>query len=60
LLSALPMLERGERVTDVALACGYDSMSSFIAAFRQQMGATPGDFFTSSRDGFSLRAPSDE
>ena len=60
LLSALPMLERGERVTDVALACGYDSMSSFIAAFRQQMGATPGDFFASSRDGFSLRASSDE
>ena len=45
LVSALPALERGERVTDVALACGYDSTSAFIAAFRQQFGATPGEFF---------------
>ena len=42
LLAALPLLERGVRITDVALACGYDSMSAFIAAFRDQMGATPG------------------
>lgn len=47
LLSALPMLERGDRVTDAALACGYESMSAFIAAFREQMGVTPGDFFSS-------------
>jgi AraC-like DNA-binding protein len=46
LLAALPLLERGDRVTDVALACGYDSMPAFIAAFRQQMGVTPGEFFT--------------
>lgn len=45
LLSALALLERGDRVTDVALACGYDSLSAFIAAFRQQFGATPGEFF---------------
>jgi AraC-like DNA-binding protein/quercetin dioxygenase-like cupin family protein len=45
LLSALPALERGERVTDVALACGYESTSAFIAAFRQQFDATPGEFF---------------
>ncbi len=45
LLSALPLLERGDRVTDVALACGYDSMSAFIAAFREQMGTTPSEFF---------------
>ena len=45
LLDALTPLERGERVTDVALACGYDSLSAFIAAFRQQFGATPGEFF---------------
>jgi AraC-like DNA-binding protein len=29
----------------VALACGYDSTSAFIAAFRQQFGETPGNFF---------------
>ena len=45
LLDALAPLERGERVTDVALACGYDSLSAFIAAFRQQFGVTPGEFF---------------
>ena len=45
LLSALPDLERGERVTDVALGCGYESVSAFIAAFRQQFDATPGEFF---------------
>lgn len=48
LLSALPLLERGERVTDVALACGYASISAFIAAFREQFGATPSEFFTAS------------
>ena len=45
LLGALTPLEREERVTDVALACGYESTSSFIAAFRQQFGETPGEFF---------------
>lgn len=42
LLHALPQLERGDRVTDVALACGYESTSSFIAAFRAFFGRTPG------------------
>jgi AraC-like DNA-binding protein len=32
-------------VTDVALACGYESMSAFVAAFRDLMGQTPGEFF---------------
>jgi len=45
LLGALGPLERGQRVTDVALACGYESTSAFIAAFRQQFGTTPGEFF---------------
>ncbi|AYC30903.1 AraC family transcriptional regulator [Pseudomonas cavernae] len=45
LLGALTPLEQGQRVTDVALACGYDSTSAFIAAFRQQFGCTPGKFF---------------
>lgn len=48
LFKALPLLERGDRVTDVAIACGYDSMSAFIVAFRQQMGVTPGEFFSQS------------
>ncbi|MCX5591977.1 AraC family transcriptional regulator [Alcaligenes endophyticus] len=44
IMSALPLLERQERVTDVALACGYDSMSAFVASFRELMGETPGEF----------------
>lgn len=44
LLRALPLLERGDSVTDVALACGYESTSSFIASFRQFFGRTPGRF----------------
>lgn len=48
LFSALPMLEQGARVTDVALACGYDSLSAFIAAFREQFRQTPGEFFRQS------------
>lgn len=42
LLHALPLLDQGQSVTDVALACGYESTSAFIAAFRQQLGMTPG------------------
>jgi len=43
LVSALPALERGERVTDVALACGYESLSAFIAAFGKLFGLSPGE-----------------
>lgn len=43
LASALPALERGERVTDVALACGYESLSAFIAAFGKLFGMSPGE-----------------
>ena len=45
LLSALPLLEKKQSVTEVALACGYESMSAFIAAFGQHFGSTPGEFF---------------
>lgn len=44
LLHAVPLLERGGSVTDVALACGYESTSSFIASFRRFFGRTPGRF----------------
>lgn len=44
LLSALPLLQHGEQVTHVALACGYDSTSAFIAAFRKHLGVTPSAF----------------
>lgn len=41
LLFSLTLLAQGERVTDVAIACGYESMPAFIAAFKAQMGFTP-------------------
>lgn len=44
LLHALPLLEQGASVTDVALACGYESTSAFIASFRRFFGSTPGRF----------------
>lgn len=45
LLNALPLLEQQQSVTDVALTCGYDSVSAFIAAFANLFGCTPGEFF---------------
>ncbi|WP_434678215.1 helix-turn-helix transcriptional regulator [Pseudomonas sp. R1-18] len=45
LLSSLSALEEGESVTSTALACGYDSTSAFIAAFRGLFGYTPGELF---------------
>ena len=45
LLSALPLLEQKHSVTEVALPCGYESTSAFIAAFGEHFGSTPGEFF---------------
>jgi AraC-like DNA-binding protein len=45
LLNALPLLEQKHTVTEVALACGYESTSAFIAAFGEHFGSTPGEFF---------------
>lgn len=50
LFAALPRLEAGERVTDVALACGYESLSAFIAAFREEFGRTPGELLKDPTD----------
>jgi AraC-like DNA-binding protein len=45
LLAALAELEAGRSVTAVALDCGYESTSAFIAAFKKRFGQTPGKFF---------------
>lgn len=42
LIQALDWLDAGKPVGWVALSCGYNSTSSFIAVFRQYMGNTPG------------------
>jgi AraC-like DNA-binding protein/mannose-6-phosphate isomerase-like protein (cupin superfamily) len=52
LLASLSALESGSSVTQAALACGYESTSAFIAAFKALFGATPGDVFR----GNSLKA----
>ena len=44
LYDARRRLERGEKVTTVAMECGYASLSSFIDAFKKFFGCTPGSF----------------
>lgn len=46
---ALGHLQQGEPVRLVAAAVGYDSVSSFIAAFRSRFGATPGAYVARQR-----------
>lgn len=43
LVMSLDALESGESVTSVAMNCGYESPSAFIAAFRTVFGCTPGE-----------------
>ncbi|MFZ4876681.1 AraC family transcriptional regulator [Janthinobacterium sp. Mn2066] len=44
LQKGMELLHAGETVTTVALALGYDSVSSFIALFRRVLGTTPARF----------------
>lgn len=45
LLEALRRLAAEEPVTDVAIAIGYESASAFIAAFKRELGSSPGRYF---------------
>jgi AraC-like DNA-binding protein len=45
LMLSLGGLEGGHSVTRVALDCGYESPSAYIAAFKQLFGRTPGELF---------------
>ena len=45
LLTAMEHLAYGESVTNVALDVGYESASSFVAAFRSMFGTTPARYF---------------
>lgn len=40
-LVALPRLQAGETVTQVALSLGYETPSAFIGVFKREMGVTP-------------------
>ncbi len=44
ILAAVPMLAAGESVTRVANTVGYASPSSFVSAFRSELGAPPRAF----------------
>lgn len=45
LLNSLELLAYGESVTSVAGAVGYESSSSYVAAFRSVFGTTPAKYF---------------
>jgi len=44
ILHALRLLAGDAPVTQVALAVGYQSPSAFIAAFKRELGVTPGEY----------------
>ncbi len=44
ILAALTMLAQGDSVTLVAVTVGYSSSSSFVAAFRSELGSPPREF----------------
>ncbi len=45
LIGALRLLAEGHDVTRVAVDVGYQTSSAFIAAFRRELGTTPGRYF---------------
>lgn len=47
---AVCRLAEGNTVTSVALECGYESVSAFVAMFRQSLGTTPGQYLRDARE----------
>ena len=45
LVRCMEMLASGEKITTVALDCGYSTPSAFIAMFKKVLGTTPGRYF---------------
>lgn len=58
MIAALERLAHGESVGSVAFAVGYESPSSFVAAFRAMFGTTPGRYFEGGGAGRPSRRPS--
>jgi AraC-like DNA-binding protein len=48
-VEALRRLAEGAPVTAVALDVGYQTPSAFVAAFRRELGTTPGRYFAGNR-----------
>ena len=55
LVHSAAALAEGAPVLEASLACGYDSPSAFIVAFRKQFGITPGRFRFDASDSPSTR-----
>ena len=55
ILAAVGMLAQGESVTRVATDVGYSSPSSFVSAFRAELGAPPREFMASSPTDIAAR-----
>ena len=51
LLNALQRIAQGEPVANIALDLGYQSQSAFITMFKKALGKTPGQYFSSRREG---------
>ena len=45
MITALEQLAHGDSVSNVAYAVGYETPSSFIAAFKASFGMTPTAYF---------------
>ena len=43
-VKAMPLLQSGETVENIAQDLGYASASAFIAMFRKRMGVTPDEY----------------
>jgi AraC-like DNA-binding protein len=56
LLSALPRLLNGERITTIAFDLGYSSPAAFATMFKQLMGSAPQDYRRASK-GSGIRMP---
>jgi len=50
MIAALEQLAHGDSVSNVAYAAGYETPSSFIAAFRASFGTTPTAYFQDMHD----------
>jgi AraC-like DNA-binding protein len=50
MITALEQLAHGDSVSNVAYAVGYETPSSFIAAFRATFGTTPTAYFQDTHD----------
>ena len=51
LLHAVRLLAEGESLTAASLACGYTSVSAFIAVFKKEFGVTPRRYAGNEGDG---------